>query len=134
MVTRPHDAYVVFVSHSHRDRWIARQIARSLEDRGVATWLDEKRVDGGRVPDEVKRGIRACDELCVLVSSASLASDWVRHEIGAADVLDKRITLLMDKLSVRDRPETWITMPALDLNEFERYAEDVKRRAEEEGS
>lgn len=122
-------AYVVFVSHSHSDRWIARQIARCLEEVGVDAWLDEKSVDAGRVSAKIKDGIRESQELCVLVSSASLQSDWVKHEVGAADILNRPIGLLMDKVTGRRRPETWVQFEPIDLNEFERYLDMVGRRA-----
>ena len=37
----------VFISHSARDRWVARQIARAVEERGAEAFLDEARIEVG---------------------------------------------------------------------------------------
>ena len=36
----------VFVSHSTKDRWVARQIAQELERRGITTLLVDDQQDG----------------------------------------------------------------------------------------
>ena len=46
----------LFISHSSRDRWIAKQLDRGLREAdGVETFLDEKDIEGGdRITDRVK--------------------------------------------------------------------------------
>jgi len=41
------NAHKVFVSHSSRDTWIARQIADHIERTGAAVFLDEADVEHG---------------------------------------------------------------------------------------
>ena len=77
--------YLVFISHSSKDRWIARQMARLIEERDIKTFLDEKDIQGGDLLSEsIKKKIQECDELLVLLSPHSSESNWVKHEIGAA--------------------------------------------------
>lgn len=132
-------AYRVFLSHSGRDRWIARQVARAMVEVLAArasapaedlAWLDEKDVDA-RISDSVRAGLLACAELVVLLSSASLDSAWVRHEVGAAWGQGKTITLLLDKISRKDIPGLWSDYPCFDLNDLDRYLEHLDRRAKE---
>jgi hypothetical protein len=120
----------VFISHSGRDRWIAQQLDRNLRDiDGVETFLDEKDIDGGdRITDRVRDEIRRCDEMLIVFSTASQQSDWVKAEIGAAWVLDKRIVVMLDKLSPRDIPQIVSDFKAVDLNNAGRYFEEVERR------
>ncbi len=48
--------YLVFISHSSKDRWIARQMARLIEERDIKTFLDEKDIQGGDlISESIKR-------------------------------------------------------------------------------
>ena len=120
----------VFISHSGRDRWSAKQLDRLLRDiPGVETFLDEKDIQGGdRINENVRLEITLCDEMLILFSSASQESDWVKAEIGAAWVLGKRIVILLDKLSPRDIPQIVSDFRAFDLNDVERYLAEVASR------
>ena len=120
----------VFLSHSGRDRWIATQLDRNLRSiGGVETFLDEKDLQAGdRITERCRVEITRCDEMLIVFSSASQQSDWVKAEIGAAWVLGKRIVILLDKLSPRDIPQIVSDYKAFDLNDAERYLEEVKDR------
>jgi len=120
----------VFISHSARDRWIAQQLDRRLRSIAeVETFLDEKDVQGGdRITDRVRTEITRCDEMLILLSAASQQSDWVKAEIGAGWVLAKRIVILLDKLSPQDIPQIVSDFKAFDLNDSERYLDEVEAR------
>jgi hypothetical protein len=52
--------YLVFISHSSKDRWVARQMAAIIERKakryGVRTFLDEVDLEGGdRIKETIKR-------------------------------------------------------------------------------
>ena len=53
--------YRVFLSHSHKDSWIARQCARLIEEGGkahVRVFVDEKDIEGGQsIPESVRKHI-----------------------------------------------------------------------------
>jgi hypothetical protein len=72
--------YVVFLSHSTKDRWVARQMMSLIEQRckrfGVRVFLDERDIQAGRsIPESIGQRLRACNEFLVLLSRYSLASD-----------------------------------------------------------
>ncbi len=46
MTDAPQD-YRVFISHSSVDTWVARQIARYIEECGASTFLDEADIEYG---------------------------------------------------------------------------------------
>lgn len=121
----------MFISHSGRDRWIAAQLDLNLRNiDGVETFLDQKDIEGGdRIAEQIKLEITRCDEMVILLSSASQQSDWVKAEIGAAWVLGKRIVILLDKLSPRDIPQIVSDYKAFDLNDAEQYLREVRTRA-----
>ena len=63
--------YLVFISHSTEDRWIARQMANLIEAKGrrhgVKTFLDEKDIEGGQsITEAIVKNIKECDEFVVL--------------------------------------------------------------------
>lgn len=93
----------VFVSHSADDIWVAKQVARLIEERGATSFLDRRDIAAG---DDFKRRIRdelpKCTELLALFTPWSRTRAWVRHEIGMADALGKRIVCVFYKVSVED--------------------------------
>jgi TIR domain len=69
--------YLVFISHSSKDRWIARQMAaiieRGAKRYGVRTFLDEIDLEGGdRIPATIKANLHACQEFVILLSPQSV--------------------------------------------------------------
>ena len=79
--------YRLFFSHSHKDRWIARQCVRLIEERGqgrISAFLDERDIEVGEsIGDSVRKNIEACDEFVVLFTRYSKDRPWVLAEIGA---------------------------------------------------
>jgi TIR domain len=79
--------YLVFISHSSKDRWIARQMAAIIERKakryGVRTFLDEVDLEGGdRIPATIKANLLACEEFVILLSPQSVTRQWVLVELG----------------------------------------------------
>ena len=68
---------MVFISHSEKDRWIARQMAALIEGRGrehgIKTFLDEKDIEGGEsIPDSIRKNIQEFREFLVFLSRYSI--------------------------------------------------------------
>jgi hypothetical protein len=120
--------YSVFLSHSSHDSWIARVMAEKIEALGAKCWLDEKDLAGGDViAQDILKGIDACHEAIVLVSSNSANSQWVPFEIGAARGQHKRVTPILNNV----QPQLMIPMQdikGIDLNNFDRFLAQLKRR------
>lgn len=122
--------YLVFISHATKDRWVARKVAEEIEKAGAQTFLDEKDIEGGdSIPETIRERLEACDELIVLLSASSIARPWVLIEIGAAWGLRKRIVAVIDKLSPSEIPDPIAPYKAYDLNDLDRYLEEVGARA-----
>lgn len=125
--------YRVFLSYSHKDRWIAKQCARLIEEQGggqIQAFLDEKDIEGGQsIPDTIRQNLEQCDEFVVLLSRYSKDRPWVLIEMGAAWGLRKPIIAIMDKLSPKERPDIISPYKSVDLNDFDRYLGELVRRA-----
>jgi hypothetical protein len=78
-------------------------MARCIEDCGCSTFLDRRDIAAG---DDFKRRIREeiprCEELIALFTPWSRRRAWVRHEIGMADMLEKRIVCVFYKVTNAD--------------------------------
>lgn len=110
--------YRVFVSHSGDDIWIAEQIAHRIELAGAEAFLDRRDIAAG---DDFKARIHAeiprCDELLALFTPWSRRRAWVRHEIGMADIMRKRIVCVFCQVKPADFvPEEDGLGPLGDLN------------------
>jgi len=43
----PQKKYLIFISHSHVDSWVAGQIAAKIENAGIETFLDQEHIKAG---------------------------------------------------------------------------------------
>lgn len=126
--------YLVFISHSSKDRWIARQMAAIIERRakryGVRTFLDEKDLEAGAsIPEEIRRHLEGCEEFLVLLTSLSISRQWVLLELGAAWGLRKRIAAITDKVADDDLPDIIRQTKVCELNDFDRFVSELVDRA-----
>lgn len=120
--------YLVFISHSSSDRWIAEVIAEKIGSIGASCWLDEKDLEGGEViVDRIINGIDSCDEALVLISPQSVQSQWVAFEIGGVRAQHKRVTPILNNV----RPDDMAPMKdikGIDLNKFDRFLNQLEKR------
>jgi len=120
--------YLVFISHSSMDAWISRVMVEKIEALGAGCWLDEKNLEGGDViPDEIIRGIEACQEAIVLISPNSVNSRWVSFEIGAVLAQHKRVTPILNNVR-RVEMAPMKDIKSIDLNKFEEFLAQLERR------
>lgn len=120
----------VFISHSTSDRWVARRISQDLVSLGCETFLDEKDIETGEsVDDAIQEHLKECDELLMLLSPVALQSNWVLLEIGGAKALGKRLIPILLHVGANELPHPISKGLARDLNEIDRYYEELKRRA-----
>lgn len=97
----------VFISHSWKNKPLARRIARRLAHHGVDTWIDEASLQAGdRLSEKLATEIRQCSHFVVLLSTTSLASKWVTQEIEVAKAAGALIIPLIS--------EPDLTSPLLD--------------------
>jgi hypothetical protein len=131
---KPKSGYLVFISHSSKDKWIARQVARLIETagrkQGIRVFLDEKDIEGGQsISKTILANLRACDELLVLLTRDSVGRPWVLVEIGGALALEKHLVAIVNHVNHAEIPDAIAGCLAIDLNDFDTYLEQVINRA-----
>ncbi len=126
----------MFFSYSTKDRWVAEQIVRHIEERceeQVSVFMDQRGIGGGEsIPDVVKQKIQECDEFVVFLTQNSIRRQWVNIELGVAWGEDKRIIAITHNVSPKAMQDIIVSKKAFDLNEsFDEYCEELAGRVEE---
>jgi hypothetical protein len=98
--------YKVFISHTHRDSDLAKDLARRLEKTGVKVFpVENSAVSGESVITTVNRGLREADEVVVIVTDNSVNSPGLNSQMGAALALGKRVTPLVVGIEDDELPQ-----------------------------
>lgn len=122
------EPYVVFISHSSRDAWIAGIMVEKVTALGAEVWLDVKDLHGGDIVDqEILKGIDSCQEAVVLVSPESAGSQWVIFEIGATWGQHKRVTPVLNNVPY-DAIAPLRIAKAIELKDFDRFLSELGSR------
>lgn len=79
----------IFISYSSADRAFAERLETRLTAEGIQCWRDSHSLKSGRITTQIHRAILKNDVLIVILSEASLASDWVLWEIERARTVEK---------------------------------------------
>ncbi|MER7766945.1 toll/interleukin-1 receptor domain-containing protein [Kitasatospora sp. NPDC096140] len=75
----------VFISYSAADESFATELRDQLEANGVDTWFAPHDIRGGRtILEQVTEEIQRRGRMILVLSEASMASNWVATEIGRA--------------------------------------------------
>ena len=115
---------------------MAEQIAKNLAEYGAASFLDRRDIVAGdsfkaRIREEMPR----CDELLALFTAWSRTRAWVRHEIGMADMIGKRIVCVFYKVTIDDFRQDKDGLGPLDdlnmidINDLSTYLTALTQRA-----
>lgn len=127
--------YLVFISHSATDTWVAQQIASHIERCGAHTFLDEAQIAvGADFDEEIRSALERANELLVLLTPWSLGRPYVWAEAGLAWGRRLPIIGLLNGLTAADlraRPEVPIFLKKrdlLDLNGIALYLEQLQKR------
>jgi len=129
--------WLVFVSHSGQDTWVARQIARQIEACGATPFLDEAQVHAGAdFEEDILNFLQRAHELVVLLTPWALERPYVWAEIGAA--WGRRIPIVALLLGItptelQSRPGIPVLLKKrdlLELNDIEVYLEQLEERVQ----
>lgn len=127
---------LVFIGHGGRDVWVAKQIARAVDDIGVDTFLDEAEVEvGADFAEEIREWLVRADELLVLWTPWSLERPFVWAEVGGAWIRRIPIVQVLYGLTASDlqtRPSFPSFLKSRDmvgLNDIDTYLRELDRRA-----
>lgn len=88
----------VFISYSHSDSRFAERLARQLVAQNVHVWIDrwELRV-GDSLIDRIEQAVDGASALLVVLSNASVASEWCRKELKSGllrELEERRVVVL----------------------------------------
>lgn len=131
--------WLVFVSHSGEDTWVAGQIAREITARGARPFLDEADVDvGAEFEEDIRQFLDRADELLVLFTPWAFERPYVWAEIGAAWLRRIPIVVVLHGLADKDfqtHPNTPVFLKRRDiisLNNLDRYLDQLASRVPSE--
>ena len=75
----------VFLCYTSRDRPFARRLNCDLQTFGVRTWIDEAEIlPGDSIIGRIEIGLITCQYLVVILSPASVNSEWCKRELRSA--------------------------------------------------
>jgi len=129
-------SYLVFVSHGWHDKWVARQMARLVEQHGGSAFIDIFDIQkGDRIEERVRDGIESCQELVALLTPWSVGRNWVWSEISAAWALRKRYVGVLYGVTVEEIEKNHGGMACLAptnviaLDDYDSYILEMAERA-----
>jgi len=127
--------WVVFISHSGVDTWVAKQIARGIETCGAAPFLDEANIAVGEdFEDRIRDALYQAKELLVLLTPWSITRPYVWAEVGAAWFRRIPIIGVLHGLTAGDiqsNPGIPVIIKRrdfIDLNDVEKYLDQLRLR------
>ena len=86
----------VFISYSRKDFYFAESLAFHLAERGIANWLDANHLaPGGEWSEEIDRALDEAQTVVVVVTPASVRSEYVRREWKRALAQGDRLILAL---------------------------------------
>jgi len=77
--------YSLFISYSTKDQEFAERLHADLRAKGVRCWFAPHDIHGGKkLHEQIDDAIRVHDKLLLILSPASMTSEWVKTEIAKA--------------------------------------------------
>jgi hypothetical protein len=73
-----------FISHSWEDAKFVDTLCDRLRDEGINVWLDRHDLVAGTLQEQVWRAIQLHHVVMIVLSAASVESDWVEDELDMA--------------------------------------------------
>ena len=88
----------IFLSHSHKDNKFTKRLAADLQNNGIRVWHDlaEMKI-GDSLMSKIYSAIDDMQYLAVILSRASVASEWVKKEVAIAmesEIRGKKVKVL----------------------------------------
>jgi hypothetical protein len=105
--------YSCFISYSTKDQIFADRLHADLQNKGVRCWFAPRDLPiGAKIWDTIDEAIRLREKLLVILSEASISSDWVEDEVNKAyaEERERKDTVLFPIRvddAVMTTPEPW---------------------------
>lgn len=88
----------IFISYSHADATFVNKLAAHLVKSNAHVWVDSWELNvGDSILDRVQRAIQESGALLIVLSKASVSSEWCRKELNAGlirELDEKRVVVL----------------------------------------
>jgi len=88
----------VFISYSHQNKEFADKLAANLVKKKAHVWVDTWELNvGDSIIDKVQSAIQESSALIVIISKASMESEWCKKELSAGflrELEEKRVVVL----------------------------------------
>ena len=91
----------IFISYSHENKDFADKLAMQLVSHNINIWLDRWELNiGDSIIAKIQEAVDGASAILVLLSKASVSSDWCRNEINAGLLreLEEKQVLVMPVL------------------------------------
>jgi uncharacterized protein YjbI with pentapeptide repeats len=102
LLTRAIQFYSCFISYSTEDQAFAERLYADLQNKGVRCWFAPHDIQRGKkIHEQIDEAIRLHDRLLLILSEASIHSEWVKTEISKArkrEIREKRRMLFPVRL------------------------------------
>jgi hypothetical protein len=103
--------YSCFISYSTTDQEFAERIHADLQNKGVRCWFALHDISGGKkIHEQIDSAIKHFEKLLLILSEASMASEWVKTEIANArkrELEEKRQMLFPISLVTFEYIKAW---------------------------
>jgi hypothetical protein len=128
------DKWLVFISHSSIDTWLAERIEERIVACGATTFLDAKHIDiGDNFENVIRPALIRAKEVLFLLTPWALESEYVRLEMGAAWGRGKRLVFVLHGITAEEVQKS--KMPVLvkasnlvRLNDIDKYFGQLSKR------
>jgi hypothetical protein len=98
----------LFISYSHKDKAFVDRLAIQLVRRNVNVWLDRWELSvGDSLIERVQDAVDGASALLVILSSASVSSEWCKKELSAGllrELEERRVVVMPVMLEECDVP------------------------------
>ena len=95
--------YLVFISHSTIDTWVARQVSDRIKRLGATTFLDAEVIESGDEFDPIIfENLKNATELVVLLTPWAIERKYIWMEIGCAQMRGIRIVGVVYGLTINE--------------------------------
>jgi hypothetical protein len=82
--------YSCFISYSTHDQEFAKRLYADLQNNNVRCWFAPHDIQGGKkIHEQIDEAIRAYDRVLLILSDASMGSEWVKTEVANARQKEK---------------------------------------------
>lgn len=98
----------IFISYSHENKEFVDKLAMQLVRKNVHVWMDRWELSiGDSIIDKVQEAADGASALLVIMSKASIASEWCKKELSAGllrELEEKRVVIMPVLLEECDIP------------------------------